>query len=116
MNERNGAGTPDVQALREEIRQTRAELGETVQALAAKADVKARTRESVEHAKQRVREGALHAGARVRGTAAQAGEVARNSANDVGTRARRNPTPWAAVALAGAAVVIVLLVVRGRRR
>ena len=49
---------PDVQMLREDIKQTRAELGETVQALAARADVKARAKEQVEQTKQRVREGA----------------------------------------------------------
>ncbi len=46
------------EALRREIEQTRAELGETVEALAAKADVKARAQEAVDDAKQRAR-GAL---------------------------------------------------------
>ena len=36
-----GNGTGDTEALREEIRRTRVELGETMEALAAKADVKA---------------------------------------------------------------------------
>ncbi|HEX6968706.1 MAG TPA: DUF3618 domain-containing protein [Micromonosporaceae bacterium] len=39
----------DPDALREEIRQTRADLGETVQALAAKADVKARVKDAATH-------------------------------------------------------------------
>lgn len=40
---------PDPEALREEIRQTRADLGETVQALTSKADVKARVKETTAH-------------------------------------------------------------------
>lgn len=52
-------GKVDTEALRAEIRQTRAELGETVQALAAKADVKARVRQSVAHTTERARENRL---------------------------------------------------------
>ena len=54
MTQPNGAGDP--QALREEIRRTRAELGETVQALAAKADVKARLKDSAVQTRERVRQ------------------------------------------------------------
>src|SRR5262249_38095636 len=46
----------DVEALRREIAHTRAELGETMQALAAKADVKARLQETADEARARVRE------------------------------------------------------------
>lgn len=53
---RNPSPPTTVEALRQEISQTRAELGETVQALTAKADVKARLQESAEDAKNRVRE------------------------------------------------------------
>ncbi len=49
MSDKNGSSAkPDVDALREELAQTRADLGETVQALAAKADVKARAKDQVE--------------------------------------------------------------------
>ena len=41
-----GNGTGDAEALREEIRRTRVELGETMELLVARADVKARLRES----------------------------------------------------------------------
>ena len=43
------------EALRREIEQTRAELGETVEALAAKADVKARAQDAVDDARDRAR-------------------------------------------------------------
>jgi hypothetical protein len=49
-------GAAGAEALRSEIARTRAELGETVEALAAKADVKARVRERVDEAKANARE------------------------------------------------------------
>jgi ElaB/YqjD/DUF883 family membrane-anchored ribosome-binding protein len=142
---KNGSdgGKPDVDALRSDIVQTRAELGETVQALAAKADVKARAKDSVEHTKQRVKAqaaqttekvkvAAAHAGDLVKGTASQATDKVRDTAHqagdkvresgalekaqDAGERVRRNPVPVAAVVAAGAAILIALLVIRARRR
>ena len=96
MSNANGSagGRPDVAALREDIRQTRADLGETVQALAAKADVKARAREQVEQTKQR----------------------ARAQVHDASVKVRRNAVPLAAALVAGVALVGVILIVRGRRR
>jgi hypothetical protein len=49
-----GKPPTEPEALRREIEQTRAELGETVEALAAKADVKARAQEAVDDVKERV--------------------------------------------------------------
>ncbi|MEU7588055.1 DUF3618 domain-containing protein [Micromonospora sp. NPDC049230] len=122
-----GNGTGDTEALREEIRRTRVELGETMEALAAKADVKARLKESAEQAKERMREQAAQAVARVRGQAvrgvgmarAQAyekGGLVRAQAYDKGELVRRNPVPWAAIAAGAVATVVVLMIVRGRRR
>lgn len=79
---------PTIDELRAEIKQTRADLGETVQALAAKADVKARALDQVEQARRRAREAVATA-----------------------------PVVPIALVVAGlAAVVGVILVVRGRRR
>jgi len=133
MSDNNGS-KPDVQALRAEIKQTRAELGETVQALAAKADVKARAKDQVEQTRQRVlaqaaeatgkvREAAQAAGDRVRLAASQAGASARDGATgaqekayEATGRVRRDPMSFAAV-FAGVVVVVgVILIVRGRRR
>ncbi|MBM0228952.1 DUF3618 domain-containing protein [Micromonospora sp. ATA51] len=133
-----GNGTGDTEALREEIRRTRVELGETVELLAAKADVKARLKDSAEQAKARMREQAASTLARVRGQAAQkagvvrgqaaekAGvvrgqaaekaRVARVQASEKGGTVRRNPVPWATIAAGAVASVVVLLIVRGRRR
>ncbi|MFF4880511.1 MULTISPECIES: DUF3618 domain-containing protein [unclassified Micromonospora] len=122
-----GNGTGDTEALREEIRRTRVELGETMEALAAKADVKARLKESAEQARERLREQAAQTVARVRGQAvrraedarAQAhekGELVRAQAHEKGELVRRNPVPWAAIAAGAVATVVVLMIVRGRRR
>jgi cobalamin biosynthesis Mg chelatase CobN len=145
MSQKNGSsgGKPDVDALRDEIRQTRAELGETVSALAAKADVKARAKDQVELAKQKVKAqaaettgkvtdkvrevaaaatgAAVAATGAVRHTADRAGEkVAGSGALDrayvAREQVRRNPVPLAAVLVAGAAVVGLILILRGRRR
>lgn len=138
MSEKNGAGRPkpDVAALRAEIKQTRAELGETVQALAARADVKARAKEQVELTKQKaraqvhdatgkVRDAAVAAvGAaseKVRTVTAQAGDKARETgaldkAHEAGVRMRRRPIPFAAMLAAGVALVGIILIVRGRRQ
>lgn len=70
---------PEVEALREEIRQTRAELGVTVQALAAKADVKARVSQTAAQARERVKESAAQAGERVKESASRAATQVRGS-------------------------------------
>ncbi|MEU5938076.1 DUF3618 domain-containing protein [Micromonospora sp. NPDC047548] len=111
-----GNGTGDTEALREEIRRTRVELGETMELLAARADVKARLRESAGQAKERMREQAALTLARVRGQAAQKADVARAQASGKGQAVRRSPVPWATVAAGAVAAVVVLLIVRGRRR
>jgi hypothetical protein len=81
------APKPTVEELRAGIKQTRAELGETVQALAAKADVKARARAQVDVARERAIE-----------------------------TVRTNQVPIAIVAVGAMAVVGIILVLRGRRR
>ena len=81
------APKPTIDELRAGIKQTRAELGETVQALAARADVKARALDQVEIAKQRVRQAAV-----------------------------TGPVPVVLVVAGVVAVLGVILVMRGRRR
>ena len=80
---------PDPAALRDEIERTRAELGATVQALAARADVRARVRRSAAHRAVAVRDSVRDAG--------------------------RRPAPWLVIG-AAAAVIAAVLVLRGRRR
>ncbi|AGL19603.1 DUF3618 domain-containing protein [Actinoplanes sp. N902-109] len=145
MSDKNGSGgtKPDVEALREEIKQTRAELGETVQALAAKADVKARAKEQVELTKanakakvvettERVRASAATAAAaaseKVRAATSQSGDKvghavdrvrdsgALDKAQDAREQVRQNPVPLAVIAAGVVALVGIILIVRGRRR
>ncbi|MFG1609960.1 DUF3618 domain-containing protein [Actinoplanes sp. NPDC049265] len=136
MSDKNGTsgsnGKPDVAALRAEIAQTRAELGETVQALAAKADVKARAKEQVEQTKQRVKAQAAEAGqkaldavhlagTKAKAAAGQAGDKARETVaqvqeSDPAEQVRRRPIPIVAIAAGVAAVIGVILVIRGSRR
>jgi hypothetical protein len=117
LGSQNGKTAPaDPDQLRAEISRTRSELGETVEALAAKADVKARAHEGVENAKVRVRESVEQA----KVNATQVGRELR--ADPVGSlrvtaqRTRRsvmeNPRPWAVIA----AFVVFAVVVGYRRR
>jgi hypothetical protein len=77
--------------IREEIEDTREELGDTVAALAAKSDVKAHARKQFE----------------------DASETAKRKLTEAPEAIRRNPGPAAA---AGAAVALVMLARRIRRR
>lgn len=118
-NGHNGHGAADPEALRQEIARTRAGLGETVEALAAKADVKARAQEamhsSVTAAKLRMREGveqvavnAAYAGRELRTHPRQALErTLRRLARSV----RERPAPWVV-----ASGLLVLAALVGYRR
>lgn len=146
MSDKNGNGNvpkPSVDELRAEIQQTRSELGETVQALAAKADVKARAKDQVEQTKQKVKAQAVEAGEKVRvvavaatdkvrAAAGQASEkvstvagqasdkISENSPRDLAyeakAQARNSPVPLSLVFAGVAAVVGIILIVRGSRR
>jgi len=107
------AGPIDVAALRAEIEHTRAELGETVQALAAKADVRARLQESADDYKARVRENARTVAAEARAAVADAPKRTRELAVLAGKAVRRNPGPYAIAT--GAAMIFVALLIRWRR-
>jgi hypothetical protein len=136
MSQQNGSNA-STEALREEIRQTRADLGETVQALAAKADVKSRLKESAAQTSDRFKESAAQTSDRFKESAAQTSQRLKESASQRAEKlkesaahatdqarvslyeardlAQRSPLPWFGIAGA-AAVLAVILVVRGRRR
>ena len=100
----DAASSGDPQLIRADIEQTRAELGDSVEALAAKADVKARARRGVEAAKVRASETAEAAAERVKDTAGQVGETV-----------RRRPAPVAAALAAVGAVIGSVVFLRRRR-
>ncbi len=90
MSDKNGSGgKPDVEALREDIKQTRAELGETVQALAAKADVKARAKEQVEYTKAKAKSQLHDATERVREAATTAAATAGSKVRSASVQAEQ---------------------------
>jgi len=101
----------DPQALRSEIAQTRADLGDTVSALSAKTDVKARASDAVGHVAEQTRQKARAVGDQVK-----AGAVSvRDTIADVEVPAVvRRPVPVAV--LVGAAVGVALVVLWWRRR
>jgi len=116
----NGHAPVDPAALREEIARTRAGLGETVEALAAKADVKARAQEAVHNsvtaAKQRMREGVEQVAA----NAAYAGRELRTHPRQslqgglsrLVTSARERPAPW----VVGSALLVLAALIGYRNR
>lgn len=126
------ATKPSIDELRADIKQTRAELGETVQALAAKADVKARAKDQVELTKQRVkaqaaettgkvREAAALATGKVRSAAAQTADKVREGdlpapAAGMRDRVRTGTLPPVLLVAGVVAIVGIVLIVRGRRR
>lgn len=93
------SGTQDPEQIKERIEATREELGDTVEALAAKTDVKAQTRRKIADAKARMatRKEALLGKAKE-----SSPDTALSAASGVSQKARENPLP---VAVAGAFVL-----------
>jgi hypothetical protein len=99
MGEEAGAGgtqvtgTRDPQEIREEIEATRREMGETVEALAAKTDVKAQAKEKVAHAKESV----THKGEELVGKAKHVTpDTAVSAGQQIAAKARAHPAQAAA--------------------
>ncbi len=94
------------QQIREDIEQTREELGETVEALAAKTDVKAQARAKVDETKQRALDTVETVRERVVGTKpADLKEAARAKADTVRSRVEAEATELRQAARAKAAPV-----------
>jgi ElaB/YqjD/DUF883 family membrane-anchored ribosome-binding protein len=112
------SGDAKVAALRNEIEQTRTELGETVEELAARADVKARAKEKVEETKAKAVAGATEAKDKAVGTARQIAEnpavPARRAVTRVRTSVQEHPKQW--VVVAAALLAFAALVIGKRRR
>jgi ElaB/YqjD/DUF883 family membrane-anchored ribosome-binding protein len=113
------AGTPppppsdDPDAIRADIERTREELGDSVEALAAKADVKARAQDKLAEARERARRAAQdatkRAKERVRHAAQDATERAKATAQQAGETVRQRPAPTAGVLAAVAAAVAAVV-------
>jgi ElaB/YqjD/DUF883 family membrane-anchored ribosome-binding protein len=97
MSTKKPAEEATVAELRSDIAETRAELGDTVEALAAKADVKERAKETV------------------RETAAAARASGQQAVDRVEDSVRRRPVSWGAVLAGGIAAVVAISVLTRRR-
>jgi len=84
----------DPEQLREEIEETRRELGDTVEALAAKADVKARMHEKVESTKESVTQKKDELLGKARDSSPDSVSAGASQATQ---KARENPVPVAAI-------------------
>ncbi|MFJ2027107.1 DUF3618 domain-containing protein [Streptomyces sp. NPDC087897] len=113
----NELGTPTPEELREQVERTRDELGQTVEALAGKADVKAQVKEKT----AAVKEQAASASAQIREKSGQAARLLKDRTPDPlvekaeqgAKAARANRVPLLA---GGALLIAFLLVRRGRGR
>ena len=109
---------PDV--IRAQIEETRHELGDTVEALAAKADVKAHMNDKIEATKETLKDKAEVAktkAADVAGTAAGAvPEPARQAIDKVQEQARRRPGAFIGAAAALLIALVTRRRVKGRRK
>jgi ElaB/YqjD/DUF883 family membrane-anchored ribosome-binding protein len=109
--------TKGQEELREDIESTREELGETVDALSQKADVKAQVSSAVDEQKEKLRSKQEEPKHKVSGAGGgaggDAGERAKVAMNQLAERASRQPLPY----LGGAVGIglVVGMVLRGRR-
>lgn len=90
----------DQQAIRAQIEETRDELGETVEALSAKADVKGQVKDKVEDGKAQLRDQQARAEAKL---------------HEVRGKAKANPAPFAVAAAVGVSLLLVIRRLRRRR-
>ena len=102
------AGAPvteakDPEQIREEIEETRREMGDTVEALAAKADVKARVHEKVESTKESMAQKKDDLLGKARETSP---DSVASGASQATQKAKENPIPVAAVGAFAAGFLI----------
>ena len=120
MSDVAGSRTPEEEALAEEIQHTRQQLGETVEALAAKADVKGRAQHRAAEVTSGLRGRARAARDKVTEQAAELRGAApapvQRAAREAVVIVRGHRGKAAAAALAAAALVLTWLTVRRRQR
>jgi hypothetical protein len=111
MDQASGEGGPRVseqeqrppEEIREDIEQTRDELGDTAAALAAKADVKARAKSKVEQIKGSARQKKEDLTSKAKETTP---DSVGSGASQVASMARENPVPLALGGAFAAGVVV----------
>jgi GTPase involved in cell partitioning and DNA repair len=98
----------DAQALRAEIAEIRADLGDTVEALAAKADVKAQAQAKVEQTKEQFKEKAGQAKEQIGHVTGQLKAKAEEQTAQL--RAKQQYRPWAQLAVSSVAALVLAAV------
>ncbi|WP_327418657.1 DUF3618 domain-containing protein [Streptomyces sp. NBC_01233] len=116
---RTDIGTPTPDELREQVERTRDELGQTIEALAGKADIKAQAKERTAAVKEEAAEKTAAVADRIRGKTRHAAWLVKDRAPEpvvaeVGRVASVARAHREALLVAGAAVVVFLLVRRSR--
>jgi hypothetical protein len=107
---------PEIQ---QEIERTREHLGQTVEELAAKADVKARARVKAAEVKARAQDKATQVSAQVKDKAADVSGRVKDKAADVSERVKRSQVTqrrWPLAVTAGIVVVGAAAVIWRRRK
>jgi len=102
----------DAEALRAGIEQKRSELGETAEALAAKADVKGRAKEAVEHKKEQLSDKAGELAAKTKEQAA----AVRTRFAEVPDELRERSVSPLLVGVVGVAAIAIAVYAAGRAR
>jgi hypothetical protein len=101
--EESEGGTRTPEEIRADIEKTRAEVGDTVEALAEKTDVKAQAQHRVDEIKDNVRAKADEVKAKARETTP---ESAQQGGQQIVAKVRANPVPLAAAAALVAAFLL----------
>ena len=103
--------TREPDQIRSEIEETREQLGETVEALAEKADVKGQAKAKVEETKQRFTRKAGDAKDKIAGASP---EQAKGAASSAASTAQERPLPFAVGGAFAVGLVVGLLLARKR--
>jgi ElaB/YqjD/DUF883 family membrane-anchored ribosome-binding protein len=97
--------------IRADIEETREQLGETVEALAAKADVKGQAKAKVDDTKERFKRTAGDAKEKISHASP---DQAKGAAAGAASTAKQRPLPFAAAGAFAAGLVVGLLIARRR--
>ena len=106
---RTAVETGDPEQIRAEIEDTRQELGETIAALSAKTDVKARAKERIEETKATIADKRGQITGKAREITPESATAAASTATQA---ARRNPLPLAVAGAFAAGLLIGHLLAR----
>jgi ElaB/YqjD/DUF883 family membrane-anchored ribosome-binding protein len=112
----DGASGDGKQAILDDIDRTREQLGGTVEALAAKADVKAQAKQKASDVQAQAKQKVTEVQAQAKQKATEVTGTARQQAGRVAAMVGEHRQPLAIAAAAAAALLVGVLVIRKLRR